>query len=213
MLLQVGIAARELVLAEPAAAVGGERRGVDGLQQQVVLLIYHVRLPARVAAPQHVDQVLAAGGQCAYGGVGELLPAQRGVAVGLVGTDGQRGVEQQHALTGPPSQVARWRHGCARVVLYLLEDVLQRGRKGHAVLHREGESVGLSWLVVGVLTYDDHLHLVEGAQVEGIEDEASRRVACRGGILVAHGVGELLEVGLRELPLQLHLPRGFYLYV
>ena len=31
VLLEVGIAARELMLAEPAATVGGEGRGMDGL--------------------------------------------------------------------------------------------------------------------------------------------------------------------------------------
>ena len=130
-----------------------------------------------------------------------------------MGTHGERGVEQQHALAGPPREVAVLRHGHAKVIANLAEDVLQRRGEGHAGLHGEAQPMGLSRLMVGVLADDDHLHLVEGTEVEGIEDETGRRVAAHGLVLLTHGLGQLCEIGLLKLALQLSLPRLFYLYI
>ena len=102
---------------------------------------------------------------------------------------GERGVEQQHALFSPACEVAAFGHGCAEVLLYLLEDVLQRRRERHTVVHGEAESLCLSLLMVRILPNDDHLHLVEGTEVEGVEDEVARRIACGGAIFVAHKTG------------------------
>ena len=152
-------------------------------------------------------------GQSTDGGIGELLPAQRGMAVGLMGTHGQRGIEQQHTLARPPLQVAALRHRGAQVLLYLLEDILQRGRKGHTVLYREAQPVGLARLVVRVLPENDHLHLLKRTEVEGIEDEPPRRIACRRGVLLPDGCRQLLEIRLAELTAQLLFPCRFYLYI
>ena len=152
-------------------------------------------------------------GQSLNGGIGELLPAQRSVAVGLVGTYRQRSVQQQHALLCPARQVARGRNRCAEVGLYLLEDVLQRRREHHPVLHREAQPVGLSRLVVRVLSDDHHFRLVEWAEVEGVENEFARRVAGAGLVFLSDGFCQLSEVGLLKLWRQLFLPRWFYLYV
>ena len=85
-----------------------------------------------------------------------------------------------------------------QVVSNLLEDVEQRGRHGHPFGHREAQSHGLSGLMVGVLPDDHHLHLVEGAEVEGVEDEVSRWVTGSALVLLAHLLGESGEVGLVE---------------
>ena len=157
--------------------------------------------------------MLALGGQGTDGGIGEGLPAQRGMAVGLMGTDRQGGVEQQYALFGPACEVATQRDGCAEVLLNLLEDVLQRRGKQHTVLYGEAQPMCLAWLMVGVLSDDDHLDLVEGTEVEGIEDERARRIACACPVFLTDGSSELGEVGFDELALQLFLPRRFYLYI
>ena len=47
----------------------------------------------------------------------------------------------------------------------------------------------LSLLMVRILPNDDHLHLVEGTEVEGVEDEVAWRIACGGAIFVAHKTG------------------------
>ena len=65
--------------------------------------------------------------------------------------------------------------------------------------------------MVGVLAEDDHLHLVERRAVEGVEDEASGRVA---GVLLTLGDEELLEVGeigCLELLFQHGVPTVIYL--
>ena len=157
--------------------------------------------------------MLSLSGQGMDGSIGEGLPTQGRMAVGLMGTDGQGGVEQQHSLFGPSCEIAtRW-DGCAEVLLNLLEDILQRRWKQHTVLYGEAQTMCLSWLVVGVLSDDDHLDLVEGTEVEGIEDERARRIARTHPVFLTDGSGELGEVGFVELLLQLLFPRRFYLYV
>ena len=175
--LEVVVGARKMVVAKPSPAVGRERRGVHRLQHEVARLVDERGLRARVASPQDEHQVVAVGVERLDGGVGKLLPALALVAGGLVRAHRQRGVEQQHALPRPPREVARRRHRRAQVELYLLEYVDERRREGHAVVHREAQPVGLAGLMVWVLADDDHLHAVEGAQVEGVEYELPGRVA------------------------------------
>ena len=123
-----------------------------------------------------------------------------------MGTYRKSGVEQQYTLLSPTGQVARGRNRLAQVVLYLLEDVLQRRRKRHSVGNGEAQSLRLTRFVVRVLTYYHHLHLVERTQIEGVEDEATRRIAGLGGVFLAHEVGELGEVRLLKLLLQVLVP-------
>ena len=67
--------------------------------------------------------------------------------------------------------------------------------------------------MIGVLSDDDHLHLIERAQVEGIENQSARWIARRRLVFLANNSRQMLEIGLVELPLQLLFPRGFYLYI
>ena len=73
--------------------------------------------------------------------------------------------------------------------------------------------MSLSRFMVRVLSDDDHLHLVERTQVEGIEDQSSRRIARSGVVFLSDGGGQLCEVRLLELLLQVFLPGWLYLYV
>ena len=106
-----------------------------------------------------------------------------------MGADGERGVEQQHALTGPAAQAATGGDGGAGVVGHLLEDILERRGEGHAVGHGEAEALGLAGLVVGVLAEDDDLDAVEGAEVEGVEDGGGRGIAGALAILLMDKAG------------------------
>ena len=113
------------------------------------------------------------------GRVGKGLPPTALMASGLMGTHREGGIEQQHALLGPPRQVAVGGHRRSDIRGYLLEDIDERGGHHDTAGHGETESHGLPLLVIRVLPDDDHLDLVEGTQVEGIEDELSRRItAC-----------------------------------
>ena len=150
-------------------------------------------------------------GQGTDSSIGECLPTQRGMTVRLMCPHGKRSIEQQHALLSPSREVARGGNGRPEVIVYLLENILQRGRKGDTVLHREAQSVRLHWLMVRVLPDDDHLHSVEGTEVKGIEDEAARWIASVLRVLGTNRIGESDKVGLVELTIQILLPAWFYL--
>ena len=174
------------------AAAGGEWRGVHRFQNQVLEGVNQSLFGNGIVTPKDEDEVLAMLRKGADGGVGELFPAVTRVRGGLSGTHRQRGVEQQHPFPRPLLEVARTRHGHAEVVVQLLEDVLQAGREGHAIGHREREAVGLSRTVVRVLAQDDHLHLVERREVESVKDQRTRGI---NGILSLLAHEERLEVG------------------
>ena len=65
-----------------------------------------LRLANGKATPKHKDNACALLRQCLYGGIGEQFPATVLVRACLMGTHGERGVEQQHALFGPTCEVA-----------------------------------------------------------------------------------------------------------
>ena len=64
------------MLSEPAAAIGTEGRGMNALEHEVAVAGNHVGLGTGIATPKHVDKMVATGGQCLNGGIGELLPAE-----------------------------------------------------------------------------------------------------------------------------------------
>ena len=92
MLLQIVVAAREVVVAEPSAAVGRERRRMHRLEHEMALAVDELLLGARIAAPENEHEVLALGAKRADGGIGELLPASSLMGVRLMGTNRQNSV-------------------------------------------------------------------------------------------------------------------------
>ena len=198
-MFQIGITARELVLTEPAATISTQWRWVYALKHQVVLLVNHIRLRAGIAAPQHIHQVLAVLCQCLYSGIGKLLPSQRRVTVGLMSANGKRCIKQQYALLGPTGKIARCGDRRTKVGLNLLEDILQRGRKLDTVLNRETQSVGLSWLVIGILTDNDNLNLIKWTKIKGVEYQFTWRIARVLLILGSNRIGEPDKIILVEL--------------
>ena len=213
MLHEPLVAAREVVVAKPSSSVGGERRRMYRLQNEMARAVYQLCLRARIATPKDEDKSVAVGGEGAYGGVGKLLPAVALMACSLMGAHRQRSVEQQHALPCPSREVARRWNRFAEVEFNLLENVLERRRKSHSVGNGEAQSLRLARLMVGVLTYYHHLHLVEGTEIEGVEDEGTRRIACALGIFLAHEVAERGEVRLLKLSSDVLAPRVVDFYV
>ena len=71
--------------------------------------------------------------------------------------------------------------------------------------------MSLSRFMIGVLSDDDHLYMVERTQIKGIEYETSWRIAGTSSILLSHRLGELFEIRFLKLTLQVFLPCGFYL--
>ena len=110
---------------EPPTTIGTQWRWVHRLEHQVALLVYHIRLSTGKSSPKHIYQVLPLRSQCTDGSVGERLPPNLRMAVGLMGTHGERGIEQQHPLLRPTTQIARRGNGDIEIILYLLKDILQ----------------------------------------------------------------------------------------
>ena len=80
-------------------------------------------------------------------------------------------------------------------------------------MYGETEAVRLSWLMVGILTNNNHLHLMKGAEIESIENESARRITRAAPIFLTYSSSQLLEIGLLKLFQQMFLPSGFYLHV
>lgn len=149
-------------------------------------------------------------GEFVNDGIGKCFPAFALMRCSLMRTYGKCGIEQQHPLLRPTGEVAaRW-NGDAEVALYLFEDVLQRRGKRNAVVHREAKPVSLTGFVVGVLSENDYLYLLERAAVECGENLFTRRINGVCGILLVYEPGELFEVTLVEFGLQPLFPTFFY---
>ena len=73
--------------------------------------------------------------------------------------------------------------------------------------------MSLSWLVIRVLSDNHHLHLVERTEIEGIEDEMPRRIACGTTVFLMYEIDKTDEILLVELVAKLLAPRLFYLYI
>lgn len=157
--------------------------------------------------------MLALGGECLDGGVGKLLPAAPLVRGGLPAPYGECCVEQENTLLSPAAKVTACGRGDAKVGRQLLHNVLQRGGHRHTVVDGKAETVGLTGLMIRVLTDDHHFHFLEWAEVEGVEDERARRIARAVTVFLAHKLGELPEIRLFKLARQLLFPAFLYFYV
>ncbi len=213
MRLQVFVGAAELVVAEPAAAVGGEGGGVDGFEDEVPVRVDEGAFPLGVGAPEKKYEVLFLVGEAADDGVGEGFPAFILVGARLVGAHGEGGVEEEDTLVGPAFQIARCGDGNTEVVFNLFEDVLERGRLLDAFGDGEGEPVRLSGTVIGVLSEDDDFGVVHAAMVEGVEDEFAGRIYPGLPVFVPDETGEGFKVRFLEFFAEQFFPGGFYLYV
>ena len=73
--------------------------------------------------------------------------------------------------------------------------------------------MSLSWFVVRVLPDNNYFHLIERAEVEGIEDKRTRRIAGTRLVFLPHLCRELLKIRFLKLSSQLLFPGWFYLYI
>ena len=75
VVLQILVAAGELMLTEPAATISREGGGVDTLEDEVALAVDHICFSSCIAAPKHVDEVLTLAGKGLNGCIGKVAPA------------------------------------------------------------------------------------------------------------------------------------------
>lgn len=135
------------------------------------------------------------------GRVGEGFPAFALMTARHSGLDGECSVEQEDALVGPMGEIAlpSVKRAAGVFELQFLVDIDQRRRWLNALLHRKTQTVGLARAVVGILSEDDHFHLVERRAIECLEDKTPGRIANGIPVGLAYEAGQNLEVGHREL--------------
>ena len=76
-----------------------------------------------------------------------------------MGTHGQHRVKHHDALLRPFDQISVVRYVTAQIVVQLLVDVHQGRWDLHIRLHGEAQTVGLTYVVVRVLSQNYHFYL------------------------------------------------------
>ena len=139
VIFQESIHPRERPAAEETA-VGRERTGMRGLDDEVMRIGDHRLFPARRAAPENERHRLLPLVQQGDDLVREGFPALPVMRVCCVLAHREDRVEEQHALIGPRLQAAIVRDRAAEIRLELLEYIEQRRRRLDARLPRSTSS-------------------------------------------------------------------------
>ena len=140
------------MMAAEEAAAGRQRRWVHRFQDQMHERVYQGLFGDGVIAPKDEYEMFPLFRKSTDGRIGELFPTMMRMRSCLSSAHRQRGIQQQHSFPRPLFEVARTRHGHAKVVVQLFKDVLEAGRERHTVRHRERKAVRLSGTMIGILT-------------------------------------------------------------
>ncbi len=187
--------------------VGGFKDEVFGLVDQDLLFLSEF-------APKKKYDVFFAGRYLRDHGIGELGPADLGVAHGFVGADSERSVEQENALLGPVGKVAMVGYGHTDVLMQFFKDVAEGWRRRDGFLDGKAKAVGLAGAMVGVLSQQDDFDLIERGGVEGVEDEAAGRIdRSVAHLFVFEQGGDLAEIGFAKFGAEEFFPAFFDLDV
>ena len=173
--------------------------------------IDHGGFLARCRAPEHEHEALSARIEARYHRIREALPALVSVAVGLVSTDRENRVQQQHPLRGPVAEISVGWDRYSQVLVKLLKDVSERRRRGRGGLDREAQTMSLTRPVVGVLPQDHDSHRRKGGGIKRIEDLCAWRKNPVPTLLLDKEGLELRHIGRGKSVLELRQPRGLQL--
>lgn len=200
--------------ASEESLVGTKRGGVGRFEDEVFGLVDEDLFFLGELAPEEEDDMFFAGRHLRDHGIGELGPADLGVAHGFIGAYGERGIEEEDALLGPVSEVAVVGDGHTDILTQFFKDIDEGGWRGDGFLDGEAEAVGLAGAMVGVLSQQDDLDLIEGSSVEGVEDKAAGRIDRPvAHLFVFEQGGDLAEIGFAEFRAEKFFPAFFYLDV
>ena len=133
---QIGIASGELFLPKPTTTIGRQRRRMHRFEDKMAFGIYQILLRPGETTPQHKHNMVALVAQSLDNSIRKVCPTKFLMAVRLMRSYCKRGIEEQHSLFSPSSQVARTLYGCTQVLLYFLVNILQGRRQGSARLRR-----------------------------------------------------------------------------
>lgn len=102
----------------------------------------------------------------------EFLPSTFGVGVGLTVLHGQSGIQQKHTLLSPFSEISVGGRLEADFLVgkQVLIDVFQRRRGRDWLENAEAKSMCLVGLMIGILSDDDDLDVVDGGDLERVEN-------------------------------------------
>ena len=194
--------------------MGGERRRMGRLDDRVAQVAapsgtndQRLLLPGR-RAPEHEHDPFGLGRDRADHCIGEGLPPPPLMGVRLVGANSERGVQEQHPLTGPGREISMKRPRDAHIGVELFEHVDQRRRRRRGRAHREAQPVGLAGSVVRILAQDHDLHFGERREVQRREDLVLRREHRSRDTLCGDERLQFCPVGLGQLGGKHRIPVG-----
>lgn len=148
---QIFVGARKMMIAEKSAMCRQWRR-VRRCQHQMPRTVDESPFLDGIRPPKKEHEVFAFTRQMCDNGIGKCFPTAALMRSGHMGTHRKRCVQQQHALTRPARQVAALRYFSTYVTLDFLENIEQRRRKSHSVVHRKAQSVRLIDVMIRVLS-------------------------------------------------------------
>ena len=154
------------------------------------------RLFLRVRAPEYKRDRLRQRRKPLYDCVREDLPAEALMARSLPGLHSQTAVEQKHPPLCPRTQIAAVRRRNAAVSLQLRENIPQRRRQLHAGFYRKRQSIGLSRLMIRILSQDHDPHRLRRRKPERGKQRLARRINCLPRIRLVHPLRERRPVRL-----------------
>lgn len=137
------------------APVGGQGAGMGRLNHQAGIgrIGGGFGFFLRLGAPEDEGHRL---GKFSNGGdhlIGEILPTEVLMAVGLALLHREDGIEEKHPLFGPVGQIAGGRRRHAYIAFPLLINIDQGGGQLDTGLYGKSQSVSLSRFMVRVLSY------------------------------------------------------------
>ena len=132
--------------------------------------VNHCGLLAGGAAPENEGKSALAFVQYLDDTVGKALPTLPPMTVGLVRTDRENRVQQQHPLLCPVGQIPVFGDGNAFALMEFTEDVLERRRRRDAAANRETQAMSLAKPVIRILSQHDNPHTIKWSAVKCAED-------------------------------------------
>ena len=92
------------------------------------------------------------------------------VGVSLMGPDRKHRIQKHHSLIRPFFQIAVIGNIAAQIVVKLLVNIYKGRRHIYIRFYGEAKAMGLTVIVIGILSQDHYLYLFQRCKGEGVED-------------------------------------------
>lgn len=175
-------------------------------EQQVAAAVDEFAFAPGISSPKQKHQALPFFGQAMHHRIGKKFPAFVLMRAGLMGTNGEGGVEQQDSLAGPAFQIARGQRLQAQILTNFAKDVFERRGQSHPLLYREAKPVGLSWFVIGILSQNYQPDLFKRAEIKSVKNQRGRGIDRVLSVFLADKGSKAGKIIFFEFFAQLRLP-------